>query len=175
MKLDGHAVRISGVGPVRQVRYARRIGKSYCHRNGAAAEYRRPAQGRCLGGRLEAAFGDNTLGVIGPEPWMHAKSLVRGVDELFLEGAIFSSHDPGPRQSKHDHRNKKLVVFHGCALLGLASAHVRAEPATRFAMTFGREGPPKMTDANKGPTIWVARWAIQRTSARVLARPLYVL
>src|SRR5262249_41189126 len=112
MKLDRKAVRIGSVRPVRQVWYARRIGESHRHRDRVGAEYHRPAQRRGLGKRLEASFGDDTLGVIGAEPWVHTKNLVHGIDELLLDGRILSSRDSGPGQSKHDHRSKERVLFH---------------------------------------------------------------
>ena len=76
---------LAGLGPVRQVRHARRIGEAHRHRDRAAVEQHRLAQRRRLGRSLEAALDDDALGVIGAEAGMHAEHLVHRLDDLDLD------------------------------------------------------------------------------------------
>src|SRR4029077_11752525 len=80
MKLDGHAVRIGDIDPVRHIRYSSRIGKPHRRRDWAAVEQYRSTQSRCLWRRLEAAFHNDALGVTGAEPGVDAKDLMHGVN-----------------------------------------------------------------------------------------------
>src|SRR5262249_28736853 len=76
MKLDGHAVRIGGAGPVRHIRYSSRIGESHGRWDRAAVKQYRSTQPRCFRRRLEAAFDNDAFGVIGAEARMDSKYLV---------------------------------------------------------------------------------------------------
>jgi hypothetical protein len=73
MELNGHAVWIGGVAPVRHIRYSGRIGESHCRWDRGAVEQYRPAEPCCLGRRPEAAFDNDALGVIGAKPWLHER------------------------------------------------------------------------------------------------------
>ena len=73
MKLDGHAVRIGDIGPVRHIRYSSRIGKPHRRWDGAAVEQYRSTQSRCLWRCLEATFDNDAFGVISAEAGMDTK------------------------------------------------------------------------------------------------------
>src|SRR6516165_889601 len=96
MELDGHAVRISGGAPIKHIRYSSRIGESHCRWDDGAVEQHRPAQPCCLGRRLEGAFGNDALGMVGAEPWMDTPYFIHCIDELLLNWLNFSPDDRNP-------------------------------------------------------------------------------
>jgi hypothetical protein len=113
MVLDGHAVRIGRLGAVRQVGDSRGIGEAHGHRNLAAVEQHRLAQGRRVRRGREAALGHQALGVIGAEAGMDAEGLVHGIHDRGLDGLIVRPREVRRCQAECGQRGQEEVSSHG--------------------------------------------------------------